>query len=495
MHQPRPIFHLLKVSAAVLLLIMNGCQAPEERAAGPGPTTEALCSVVDTDALLMPTGSAYGRSINGVAFQQEALLTHDGMQYAAWYTRQDNALMLARRRVKGEQTGDWEPIRLDGSSLVNGGPPGANAGWRPWNSHNVVSIGICPADGSIHVFYDMHGGRLRYRRSVPGLATNRQLAWSSDAFLAEQNWLESPGQPVKSMTYPRLASAPDGSLVLLSRVGGSGNGDLTLRRYRTARWSAPLVVVSRAGEYTDRFGASPGRNAYENGLSVGGDGSLHLSWTWREQRDPVANHGIGYAFSTDGGTTWRSADGSVVADTSAGRPITVRTDPVWITRTDRSLGTVNQQAQLFDNAGRMHVLMFHRRDDEPYQKGQGFWPKGVQAYFHYVLDPETRQWKRHQLPGEVGTRPKLGIDPRGNLYCIYLTKGTLVVQRATPRADFNDWKTITTHAGSYSGEGLIDPERLRESGILSIFAQRDGPDSKEPTGTALEVIELRLMRK
>lgn len=454
---------------------------------------ELTRSALDADALLMPSGSPYGRAINGVSFQQEALLTYQGSQYATWYTREGNTVMIARRSVEGDLPGPWQLVRLDGSTLVNGGPPGPSAGWRAWNSHNVVVLGICPADGTIHLFYDMHAGRLRYRVSVPGLADGT-VPWDAEAFRPEQSWLESDEKPVPSMTYPRLASAPDGSLVLLYRVGGSGNGDLVLRRYRHGSWSSATVVVGRSGSYTDRFGTSSGRNAYENGLSIGADGGLHLSWTWRE-RDPVANQGIGYAFSHDEGVTWRAANGTVVADTSKGEAITVQTHHVWINTMDRTIGTVNQQAQMLDHEGRPHVVMFHRRDDSVYQEGQGLWPSGVQSYFHYVLDPRTRGWQRNQLPGDVGSRPKLGVDPGGRAYLVYQQGGKLIVQRATPAEGYRDWNIHWTDIGPYTGELLLDPARLREQGILSILAQRDGPVSSEPIGTMLEVIELDVRQK
>jgi hypothetical protein len=481
---------LLALCSALLLAPgLVGCQNPGRLMSATNPLPPQH-TVLDPDALLMPTGSPFGRAINGVSFQQEALLTHAGFQYAAWYTRDQNTVALARRTVRGIEAGPWRVLRLADSTLVNGGPPGPGTGYRKWNTHNVVSLGICPQDGTLHMFFDMHASRLRYRRSVVGLASAGEADWSAEAFLPEQNWLDSPQAAVPSMTYPRMASAPDGSLLLLYRVSGSGNGDLVLRRYREGAWSTPTVVVGRAGEFTDRFGTSPHRNAYENGLSVGADGSLHLSWTWREFARPVANHGIGYARSDDGGTVWRAADGTVVADTAAGERITVATEAAWLNRTDRSLAAINQQAQLVDRAGRFHVVMSHRRDDRPFEEGQGFWPRGVQSYFHYVLDPATRGWRRNELPGAVGSRPKLGEDARGNLYLVYREQGALTVQRATPAKEFADWQVIASEPGPYTGEPLLDPIRLREDGVLSVLAQRDGPASPEPMGTPLTVIDL-----
>ncbi len=477
---------------AIVFAILSatvGCQSAKTNAK-PMTNLPVTRSVLDPDALLMPTGSKFGRAINGVSYQQEALLTHGNTQYAIWYTRRDQTILLARRNIAGTAPQEWESIRLDGSTLVNGGPPGDRAGYRAWNSHNVSVLGICRADGTIHVFYDMHASRLRYRMSVPGLADGK-VKWAAASFKAEQDWLETPEERVPSMSYPRMAAAPDGSLALLYRVGGSGNGDLVIQRYRGGVWASPRTVVNRSGEYVDRFGTSPGRNAYENGLSIDRTGALHLSWTWRE-RDPVSNQGIGYAFSADEGRTWRAADGTAVADTAKGESIGVGTEHVWVNAMDRSIGTVNQQAQLVDHQGRPHVVMFHRREDKPYREEQGFWPSGVQSYFHYFYDAPNKMWVRRQLPGTVGSRPKLGIDPAGNLYLVYQNKGTLTVQRATHEARYDDWQVVHTDKGPFTGEMLIDPTRLRRDGVLSILAQRDGPASDEPTGSALEVIDVRV---
>ena len=42
-------------------------------------------SVVTTNACLMPSGSPYGRAINGISFQTRILLNFDGYEYTAWY--------------------------------------------------------------------------------------------------------------------------------------------------------------------------------------------------------------------------------------------------------------------------------------------------------------------------------------------------------------------------------------------------------------------------
>ena len=50
----------------------------------------------------MPEGATFGPAINGVAFQNEALLTVDGYQYATWYHYgSDEDIYVGRRSLSG----------------------------------------------------------------------------------------------------------------------------------------------------------------------------------------------------------------------------------------------------------------------------------------------------------------------------------------------------------------------------------------------------------
>ena len=50
------------------------------------------------------------------------------------------------------------------------------------------------------------------------------------------------------------------------------------------------------------------RNAYWQ-VAIDPQGSVHLSWVWRETPDVATNHDLGYAKSTDGGLTWQTSTG------------------------------------------------------------------------------------------------------------------------------------------------------------------------------------------
>jgi hypothetical protein len=90
-------------------------------------------------------------------------------------------------------------------------------------------------------------------------------------------------------------------LIFLYRDGSSGNGNLVMNRYdvKTAKW----FRVQRNmidGEST--------RNAYWQAF-VDQQGTIHLSWVWRETPDVISNHDVCYAKSIDKGKTWQKTTG------------------------------------------------------------------------------------------------------------------------------------------------------------------------------------------
>lgn len=86
---------------------------------------------------------SYDGLVNVNSFQQSAVITHNGFQYAAWW-RSNRAAVLARRALP---SGTWSSFALPHTLSTN-------------DSHNVISLGISPADGVIHVAMDCHSTTL-----------------------------------------------------------------------------------------------------------------------------------------------------------------------------------------------------------------------------------------------------------------------------------------------------------------------------------------------
>jgi len=493
----------------------DGYNNMAEREAGTSPTNSSSHpawvsprvaflndSVVSSNACLMPTGSTYGRAINGVSFQDQPLLTFDGHQYAAWYDTSNGVekLWLGRRTVDGVSTGPWETFDT-GSEFTRGDE-------SVWDAHNIVSLGIAP-DGTLHFAWDHHGQALRYRRSVVGLCTTNLAAWGPAALNAEQNWL-APGQVVSSVTYPRFINTTSGDLQFIYRSGGSTSGDHWLHNYdsSTQIWSSRWQIANHAGTYTgvsvsgSTF-TSTSRNPYENSYDYGSNGVLHYTWTYRETDN--ANHDIHYAYSTDQGVTWRNNAGALIADTALGQTIRVDSPGIIVKVLDSTQLLINQQTQCVDLDGRVHVLMLHRRVEPGFEwhPGDPAFSTLDTAYYHYFRDPGTGVWSQRRLPVDVslvGSRPKIGFDARGNVYGVYksrggadgvpgLQPGSLVIASASKASGYTDWQDVVLLNAVFNGEPLIDQARLLADNILSVFIQEDGPSSGSAIPTPLHAFD------
>ncbi len=90
-------------------------------------------------------------NINCNAFQQDALVSFNGWQYACFYSFLQSEssdadpaplfVHLARRELP---RGPWEVTVLDDYPQTTD------------DGHNTVQMGICPGDGTIHLSYDHH---------------------------------------------------------------------------------------------------------------------------------------------------------------------------------------------------------------------------------------------------------------------------------------------------------------------------------------------------
>ncbi len=454
-------------------------------------------SIATSNVRLFASNATYGRAVNGVSFQDSILLTHDGYQYTAWYDNTTLTVILARRTVSGTTTGAWETFNT-GSSFVNG----VNG-----DAHNVISLGICATDGTLHLSWDHHGNTLRYRRSVNALCTTNKAAWGSGMMNPEQNWLVSSGQTIATVTYPLFVSSPTGGLAFQWRFGSSGSGDNMLSLYdgTTHSWSSPVQFDSRTGTYVEGAFTSTSRNAYLNGFDFGPDGTMHITWTYREGAG-TSNHDICYAFSADQGVTWRNNVGDVIAKTSLGEKISITSPGIRTKRKDLNQLLINQQAQCVDLDGRVHMLTLHRREDPGYESPNyttaAYSINGC-AYYHYFRDPVSGNWAQRRIPPEiapVGSRPTIGYDAGGNLYAAFLTYtnrgevfpgyrgGYLAIATASKASSYTNWEVVYLSSTKFNGEPLLDQTRLVQDNVLSVFIQEDSTIASA-VGTPLHVID------
>lgn len=445
-------------------------------------------TVATAEACIMPTNATYGRAINGLSFQDQILVSHGGYQYTAWYDSVGTTqrVVLARRSIDGLAVGPWETYRTDSEFTI--GDEGS------WDAHNVIAIGISPIDGSLHFAWDHHGHTLNYRRSVAGLCTTHTAAWGEGMLLPEQNWLEAPGSTVNGVTYPQFITSPAGELALTWRTGSSGNGDQLLTFYQpaTGRWAPPVLFINRFGNYQ----GSTSRCPYINGLDFTTDGTIHVTWTWREGAGS-SNHDICHAFSEDRGATWKNSAGEIIADTRLGQSIGLDSPGIVVKPVAPTELLINQQTQCVDPEGRVHLMMLHRREDpgfaHPAVTDWTYSTLGT-AYYHYFRDPASGKWTQRRIPPEVfpvGSRPQLGYAENGDLFAAFISydiaynvypgydSGVLVIASASRASDFTDWEIVQMVGlpNGFTGEPLLDQPRLLEDGVLSIYIQEESSSS------------------
>ncbi len=473
-------------------------------------------TVVESQAL-----SFVGDRINGLSFQQDAVITYDGWQYVAYYNAVRH-VCVSRRQLP---VGSWQALELPDYDLTG------------TDSHDVISMGICPADGTIHLAFDHHNSPLHYRVSQWGVITNPAgVTWNASLFGPIQNYVEVGIAP-SPLTYPRFILTPNGNMQFRYRIGSSGNGDDYIVDYNgdTHTWSNTRQVTSRYGTYK----TSTNRNAYPNRWEYGPDGKLHVTWTWREG-GLTANHDIMYAYSEDGGTTWLNGNppsvfqiktgaasgpaqtilsfngrrGSNPIGLATGVPqtqllIDLNSPGVTAITLDEYYSLMNAQSQALDAQGRIHVVMWHCTDEtNAYAASLGYTETGTwghataRRYHHYWRDAKG-VWHHYQLPWVSGNRPKLFIRANGDAFLIYqaalnpialgydtrIVNGHLEIAAATAATGWTDWQIIYTDAGFYVNDMLGDHYRFKNEEILSVLVQ-EAPANGTPT--PLRILDFQL---
>lgn len=467
MNQKRRVRYFAPI-LPITLLTSALCAASGFRA------TKLQDTVIDSQALTIQGG--FGQAINGLSFQQDAVVTHKDRQYVGYY---DGArrVCIARRKLPAVE---WQILRFEDYDFKSN------------DAHNVISIGICPEDGTLHIAFDHHGHDLHYRMSRNNAAEDPEK-WDPHLFGPIRSYLEQ-GKPIR-ITYPRFFQTPEGALQFCYRQGGSGNGDRMLVDYdpETGKWQNTRQIDSRRGTFTDETGSSNSRCSYPNGYHYSPQGTLHATWVWREHSQG-ANHDLAYAYSEDRGKTWLN---------NAGQPFDgppyVNSPGLTVVNIPKSLGLMNTHGQAIDSKGRVHVVMWHCTEESlkaaGVKPGQQRWgPPEARRYHHYRRDTNGK-WDRRELPGPVGSRPKIFIDKDDNALIIFATRprdpknadarplrrGDLIIAAASAASEWTDWKIIHVEKGPFLNEMLGDPYRWKNEEILSVMAQNSPSKPHDPT--------------
>ncbi|MFD6286290.1 BNR repeat-containing protein [Streptomyces sp. NPDC060205] len=465
------------LATALLGTVAAPALAGTARAAAPGPSvTRAGTTTLDSQAIFFVS---YDGLVNNNSFQKNALLTHKGYQYAAWYTADRNAVI--GRRVLGAST--WSTVKV-GHTL------------RYDDSHNVISMGVSKTDGRLHLHMDSHSDGFTYVKSVAGLMDNPAgLSWTASRFGAPQSTLDGLAL-TSQFTYPQFVSTPDGKLQLSYRVGVSGNGRNALAEYNGTSWTVLGEWSSSTGTYTSEHGSSSVRNMYLHGIDYDRNGRLHSFFTWREQNGAVlcnsgglTNHDTGYVYSDDRGRTWRNDAGTVVGTTGTSNTVAVTDSGLVIDALNPDHSLMNQESQATDSAGRPHAIISY----VPGRFGQCTTDyvadRTANGRAFHVRKTAAATWRKTEIPIALNSsqRTRLVLDKYDNAYAI-LPFGRIAA--ASAASGHTDWTTLFDGGGLDAfGEVLVDETRIAQDGVLSVLYQ---VRSSGTTPSALRVIDFGL---
>jgi len=316
-------------------------------------------------------GKGWARTaVNATVYRRNSIVSDAFYQYVAYYDAQSRVI-LAKRQLGSD---DW---------TIETTPYTGNTS----DAHNVISIMVDGA-GYLHMSWDHHVDELRYCRSV------------EPASLTLTDKLPMTSQKENKVTYPEFYCLADGNLLFFYRDGSSGRGDLMINYYdcQTQTWSMRQDnLISGEDE----------RNAYWQ-TAIDDQGTIHLSWVWRETPDVATNHDMCYAKSDDNGVTWRKSTGEVYT-----LPITQDTAEYALRIPQNSL-LMNQTAMCADSQGRPYIATYWR-------------PMGSDIPQYHIIYHDGNSWQAQQvtqrtMPFDVsGTgsrripfaRPQIMVDNRG----------------------------------------------------------------------------------
>lgn len=421
---------------------------------------------------------SYDGLVNVNSFQSSAVITHNGYQYAAWYTS-SRAARLARRALPG---GSWSSFALPHNLSTN-------------DSHNVISLGISPADGVIHVAMDCHSSTMFYTKSTSGLANDPgSKTWAASSFGAIQTTLGGLNIGT-TVTYPQFVVTPDNKLQFVYRTAVSGNGAAQLAEYSNGAWANVGQWSSATGSYTSTTGAtSTARNLYIHGFTYSKSGRVHTSGTWRENNGAVScssggltNHDTVYFYSDDRGRTWFNSAGSKIG-TSGSSPIGVSTAGIIVDPLNADHGLMNQESQATDSQNQPHIIISYvpgrfGQCVSSYQSG-----RTANGYAFHVFRSASGSWTKMEIPLAIGSvgRSQIFLDPQDNVYVVL---PFVRVMAATKAANWTDWSLVFDGKSSLNafGEVTLDRRRLETERVVSILFQEKSSGSPSP----VRVVDLK----
>lgn len=276
-------------------------------------------TIAQTKVVTVGEGWA-NNSVNTVVFRKNSLTSFGDTQYIAYYN-QDAFVVIGKRKIG---TSKWTLKTTAYKGNVN-------------DAHNSISI-VADGEGYLHMAWDHHNHPLRYCKSIaPGSLE-----------LTEK--LSMTGKQEGRVSYPEFYRLPNGNLLFFYRDGQSGEGNMVINRYdvKTKQWEQL---------HRNLIDGEKQRNAYWQAC-VGNDGTIHVSWVWRETPDVASNHDMCYARSKDGGLSWENSKGEKLQI-----PINAGTAE-YIAKIPQKSELINQTSMCTDSYGKVYIASYWRESND-----------------------------------------------------------------------------------------------------------------------------------
>lgn len=280
---------------------------------------------------------------------------------------------------------------------------------------------------------------------------------------------------------------------------------------------------SKSGEYTKIGTYLQGveNNPYINGLDYR-NSRLHVTWTYRDfvpyegwdkksgvlhkhQAGPNGvenNHDLWYSYSDDLGRGWNNDLGHAVAQLDKGESVRPETEGIKVITIPKGCGVHNQEDQVVDYDGGVHVLNRDTMNGNMKWKHYYRSPNGM--YMSSIIEflsnlSRSGVWAQTSLPQVTallgGKRGVMAVTKQNDIYFILpenggtnsadRSTGPVTILKATKGGDFVDYQLVWK-GGRFSSEPRVDRARLESDNALSLYLRQEAVDSHQARIIVLE---------
>lgn len=416
-----------------------------------------FCFSQNPQVQTMDVGDGWAKNtVNTAVFRKNSLVSDAKFQYIAYYNEKGK-VVLGKRKLS-EKSWQLQVTEYSG---------------RAQDAHNIISIMI-DGEGYLHVCWDHHNGQLRYARAKQpytlDLGPERSMI----------------GKDEQYVTYPEFFKMPDGSLLFLYRDGGSGSGNLVMNSYdpKNGKWTRlHRNLIDGEGK----------RNAYWQAY-VDNQGTIHLSWVWRESPDVASNHDMAYACSKDGGLTWESTAGVQYT-----LPINESTAE-YAVRIPQSSELINQTSMAADDDGHPFIATYWRAKGSTIpQYKLIYYRKGAWQVRSFDFRKMSFSLSGHGTKEIPIARPQLMVKGKRDKVAVMLlfrdkerlSRASVLTLNKLTDDDYQLFDLNDESLGAW--EPSYDTEMWRNKRRLSLFVQatdqKDGEGLLESGPSKVRVIE------